>query len=130
MEKRKKKVLIVEDESITAMSLRTKLKSSGYEVCELLSTGEQAVKNVEEEKPDLVIMDVILAGKMDGIEAVKEIQSRYDIPVIFVTGYYDEEMLKDAEKVDSSILLLKPFGPDDIETAIEKILHEHKSRSG
>ena len=124
---RKTKILIAEDESIAAMSLRTKLKNMGYEVCELLSTGEQAVKSVEQEKPDLVIMDIILAGKIDGIEAIKEIQSRYDIPVIFVTGYYDEGILKDAEKVDSSTLLLKPFGPDDIEMAIDKILNENKS---
>ena len=64
---RVKKIMIVEDESISAISLRTKLKSLGYEVCELLSTGDQAVKDVKKEKPDLVIMDIVLAGKMDGI---------------------------------------------------------------
>ena len=121
------RIMIVEDESIIGMSLQTKLKNLGYEVCELVATGEQAIKEVEQQKPDLVIMDIILAGKMDGIEAVKEIQSRYDIPVIFVTGYYDEGMLKAAEKVQSSTLLLKPFGPDDIEMAIDKTLNEHKS---
>lgn len=125
----KKKILIVEDETMTAMSLRTKLKHSGYEILGLVSTGEQAIESVEQEKPDLVIMDIVLAGRLDGIEAVKEIQSRYDIPVVFITGFYDEEVLKDAEDVKSSTLLLKPFGPDDIETAIGQILHQQKNHS-
>ena len=125
---RKTKIMIVEDETITAMSLRTRLKSLGYEVCGLLSTGEQAIKHMEKERPDLVIMDIILAGKIDGIEAVKEIQLRHNIPVIFITGLYDEEMLKDAKNVKSSMLLRKPFGPDDIENAIDQIINEHKSQ--
>ena len=83
---------------------------------------------MEKERPDLVIMDIILAGKIDGIEAVKEIQLRHNIPVIFITGLYHEEMLKDAKKIEYSTLLLKPFGPDDIENAIDQIINEHKSQ--
>lgn len=123
----KRRILIVEDESIIAMSLRAILKLSGYDVCEVVSTGEQAVKNVEEEKPDLVIMDIVLAGKKNGVDAAKEIRSRYDIPIIFITGFYDEDMLKDAEHVKSSLLFLKPFQPDDLETAIDEILNKNRS---
>ncbi|MEE8399596.1 MAG: response regulator, partial [Desulfobacterales bacterium] len=123
----KKRILIVEDESIIAMSLQTILEMSGYDVCKPLSTGEQALEKVEEERPDLVIMDIVLAGRTNGVEAAKQIRSRYDIPVIFITGFDDEDLLKDAEQVKSSLLLLKPFGPDDIEVAIDSILNGHKS---
>ena len=124
---RKKKILIVEDEAINALSLSSKLKSLGYDVCELAATGEQAIKDVEKERPDLILMDIILSGEMDGIEAAREIRVRYDIPIIFLTGYYDEGILDETKGVASSAILLKPFGPNAIETAIDRAFQKDKS---
>lgn len=124
---RKKKIMIVEDEAINAMSLRTKLKSLGYEVCELAATGEQAIRDVERERPDLILMDITLSGEMDGIEAARQIRLRHDIPIIFLTGYYDEEILDETKGVGSTAILLKPFGPNAVEMAIDQALQNIKA---
>ena len=86
---KKIKILIVEDEVIFAMSIRRVLTMWGYETCGLASTGEEAVRCVKIENPDLIIMDVSLKGHMDGIDAAKEIRSDYDAPIIFITGYQE-----------------------------------------
>ena len=119
----KAKILIVEDEGITATSLKTTLRYFGYQVCELISTGEEAVKSVEEEKPDLVIMDILLAGKMDGIEAAKKIRSRHDMPILFLTGYSDAEILEKIRGIEYSTLVTKPTNPDEIAVAIDQALN-------
>ncbi|MGZ7050315.1 MAG: response regulator, partial [Methanobacterium sp.] len=84
------KILIVEDEAITAMDLESILQKLGYEVVSIASTGEEAIQKSEELEPDLVLMDIVLKGQMDGISATKEIQSCYDIPVIYLTAYSDK----------------------------------------
>lgn len=119
----KAKILIVEDEGITATSLSTTLRRLGYQVCELISTGEEAVKSVEQENPDLVIMDILLAGKMDGIEAAKKIRSRHDMPILFLTGYSDAEILEKTGEVEYSTFVTKPTNPDEIAVAIDQALH-------
>lgn len=116
------KIMIVEDEAITALSIRVRLKSLGYSVCALLSDGEAAVKSVATERPDLIIMDIGLPGKIDGIEAAKRIQSHYNIPIIFITGYFDQNLDKEVREINPSFLLTKPFSPSDIEQAIEEML--------
>ena len=124
------KVMIVEDEAITAMSIRLKLRSLGYEVCELLSSGEDVLKNMETDKPDLIIMDVGLSGKMNGIQTARKIRLCSTVPIVFITGYFDGELAKEVNKVSASWFLQKPFGPQDIETLAEEILGQHSVDSG
>lgn len=119
---RQKKILIVEDETIFATSMQRVLIKSGYDVLEPVSTGEEAVKIAKEEKPDLVIMDVMLEGEIDGIEAATDIRSLHDIPIVFISGYQDKILLDRAKAVGSSIYLVKPIKPLDLESAIKQVL--------
>jgi CheY-like chemotaxis protein len=82
-----KRVLIVEDESLIAMALAAYLQREGYAVLELSATGEEAVKKSREERPDIIIMDIRLAGEMDGIEAAEIISRERNVFIIFMTGY-------------------------------------------
>lgn len=122
---RKKKVLIVEDEAIFAMSMRRVLIKSGYDVFEPVSTGEEAVKRTNAEKPDLIIMDVMLQGKIDGIQAAMGIRAMHDIPIVFISGYQETELLERAKSVGSSIYLIKPIKPKDLESAINQALNSN-----
>ena len=118
------KILIVEDEAIGALSLKRVLTRAGYHVCEPVSTGKEAVKRAKQEKPDLVIMDVFLRGEMDGIEAAMIIRSLYDIPILFVSGYAEEELSIKIKSVERSILLSKPFVPEEFLSAINQSLQK------
>lgn len=121
------KVLIVEDEAIFAMSMRRVLTMLGYETCEPLSTGEEAVRWAKKENPDLIIMDVSLKGQLDGIEAAREIRSAHDVPIIFISGYQEEKLLEKARSIEFTTYLIKPIMPDDIKSAIEKTFKNQKS---
>jgi CheY-like chemotaxis protein len=83
----KAKILIVEDEIITAAALRNELQGLGYSISSFSTSGEKAIKTAEHELPDIVLMDIKLNGERDGIEADKEIHSRFGIPIIYMTGY-------------------------------------------
>ncbi len=81
---------MVEDEGIIALDIRERLVSLGYNALDSVSYGEEAIKQVELKQPDLVLMDIILSGEMDGIEAAQHIQNQFNIPVAFVSAYADE----------------------------------------
>jgi len=98
----KKKILIVEDERIVAEDIRTKLEYVGYVVAGIASSGEEALKKTEKLQPDLVLMDIVLEGKMDGIEAAAQILSRFNIPVVYLTAYSDERTLKKAKATEKN----------------------------
>jgi len=120
--KRKTKILIAEDEAITALSLQRALTRSGYDVCDLVATGEEAVERVKQEKPDLVIMDVFLNGSVNGIEAAAQIRSGSDIPIVFITGYEEGKLIEQIKSVTSSTYLIKPIAPKALESAITQAL--------
>ncbi|MBW2007591.1 MAG: response regulator [Deltaproteobacteria bacterium] len=120
------KILIVEDEAITAMSIRLKLTSMGYEVCGLVSKGEEALERIRVHKPDLVIMDVGLPGKMNGLETAREIRKIHEAGIIFITGYYDEGMEAEGMGMGNSRFLQKPFRPGDIERLVKEVFREQK----
>jgi CheY-like chemotaxis protein len=120
--KRKIKILIAEDEAINALSMQRALKMSGYKVCELISTGEEAVDAVKQEKPDLVIMDVILNGNVNGIEAAREIRSQSDIPIVFITGYEERKLIQQLKSIPLSTYLIKPITPKILNSAITEAL--------
>ena len=122
------KILIAEDEAIFALSMQRVLTRSGYDVCELVSTGEQAVERVKQDNPDLVILDVILNGSVNGIEAALQIRSGSDIPIVFITGYEESELIERIKSVTSSTYLIKPIVPRSLESAITQALQNDKDR--
>ncbi len=90
-----------------------------YEICGLVVTGEEAIEYAGEKEPDIVLMDIRLASAMNGIEAAREIKSRYDIPLIFVTGYVSPEYLAQCQSLDPVAILEKPVDPPEIDAAIK-----------
>ena len=123
---KKAKILIVEDEIISAAALRSDLKGMGYDVCALASTGWKAIEIAENEHPDVVLMDVRLRGDMDGIEASKEILSRVGVPSIFMSGYSIEAVKKRMGSAESFRLISKPVEAEDVKEAIDSVLRERK----
>ncbi len=117
---KKTKVMIVEDEILIAMNMKSDLIDMGYEVCKLVTTGEEAIRNAEHEKPDVVLMDIILNGEMNGIDAAREIRSRYGTSIIFVTGCDDEGTKDLAEEVGPVEYFVKPVELVDLKSAIVK----------
>ncbi len=122
----KAQVLIVEDDGIIAMDLESRMKQLGYGVTGVAGYGERAIEKVKENTPDVVLMDIILKGEMDGIEAAEEIRTQYDIPVIFITGYADKDRLKRAKLAYPFGFILKPFSDKDLEVTIEMALYVAK----
>lgn len=122
---KKPRILIVEDERLIAHNLKLILERIGYEVSASVAYAEEAVEIAKKGDLDLALMDVMLKGKMDGIEAAGIIVSRFDIPVIFLTSYTDEENLKRAAATHSYGYLLKPFQAKPLQIALEMALSKH-----
>jgi CheY-like chemotaxis protein len=122
------KILVVEDEIITAEHIKLALKNQGYQVVSLVISGEEAINKVEDTGVDLVLMDINLKGEMDGVEAAEEIWDSHSIPLIFLTAYSDEKTLQRAKITEESVkksfgVLNKPFKEEDLHSLIEKTLH-------
>ena len=126
---KKKKILIVEDERIVAEDIKMKLEMTGYAVAGIASSGKESIKKTEKLGPDLVLMDIVLEGKMDGIEAAGVILSRFNIPVVYLTAYSDKKTLTRAKATEPFGFIIKPFETQDLFTAIEMALYRHKLRN-
>ncbi|KKH48920.1 response regulator [Methanosarcina sp. 1.H.A.2.2] len=124
----KAKILIVEDQNIVALNIRNRLKNMGYTVPVTAISGEEAIRKTELTNPDLVLMDIMLKGDMDGIEATRIIKSRFSIPVIYLTAYTDIKTLERAKLTEPSGYISKPFKEEDLFSNIEMALHKHRSR--
>lgn len=122
----KKKILVVEDQAIVAKDISVCLKKIGYDVLGTLSKGEKVVSKIEEERPDLVLMDIMLAGNMTGIEVSKKIKEQFDIPVVFLTAYADEKTISKAKVTEPYGYVIKPFKEIDLRTSIEMALYKYK----
>ena len=121
-----KRILIVEDEIITAIDIKDFLQDNGYVVLAIVSTGEEAIKKVEEENPDLVLMDIMLKGEMDGIETTRQIRSISNIPIVYLTAYSDKNILERAKITEPFGYILKPFNMRELYIHIEIALYKHK----
>jgi two-component system cell cycle sensor histidine kinase/response regulator CckA len=121
------RILIVEDDLIVAQSIEIHLKSLGYEVPAIVTTGQEAIHQAGEIRPNLVLMDIKLPGEMDGVEAAAEIRSNYDIPVIYLTAYADEKTLARAKITGPFGYILKPFGGKELHSTIEMALYKHRA---
>ncbi len=102
-------IVIVEDESIVAEHIRRYLQKMGYSVSSVAYSGEKAIAEVEKKSPDLVLMDIVLQGEMDGIETARQIRSRFNIPVVYLTAYSDEKILERAKITEPFGYVIKPF---------------------
>jgi PAS domain S-box-containing protein len=121
-----KQILVVEDEVIIAENLRKKLSALGYKVPAVVVSGEEAVQKVEEMRPDLVLMDIKLKGKMDGVEAARQIRARFDIPVVYLTALTDETTLKRAKITEPFGYILKPFEARELPITVEMALYKYE----
>ena len=117
-------ILIVEDEMITALDLRNQLRQAGYGVGALATSGEDAVRMSEEFKPDLVLMDVKLAGTMNGIDASRRIQETMRIPVIYLTSYPDVFIKAPNQMQPPYLCISKPFSLPELKTLIDIALQQ------
>ena len=120
------KILIVEDEGIEALDLEHRLTSMGYAVLDIVATGEEAVSKAEEMRPELILMDIMLQGEIDGVTAADQIRARGDIPVIFLTAYADEKTLARAKVTEPYGYLVKPFQERELHIAIDMALYKHR----
>jgi len=121
------KILVVEDERIVAKDIQDTLKSQGYDVPAIALSGEEAIQKAAEIQPDLVLMDIVLKGNVDGIEAAEQIRDRFDIPVVYLTAYADKEIVERARITEPFGYIIKPFEERELRTNIEIALYKHKA---
>lgn len=121
------RILVVEDESILAMLIKRKLQNWGYEVVDWVDTGENAVNSAKRNEPDLILMDIVLKGNMDGIEAAQLIRDDLDIPIIYLTAYSNNEVLERARATEPYGYILKPFREGEVNANIKMAIYKHKS---
>jgi putative nucleotidyltransferase with HDIG domain len=120
------KILVVEDERIVAEDIKVRLQKLGYSVPSIARSGEEAIEKAKSIRPDLVLMDIVLDGEMDGVEAASTIKSLYDIPVVYLTAHADPKTLERAKITEPFGYVLKPFGDRDLNISIDIGLHKHR----
>jgi len=126
MTNNQKNILIVEDEAIIADDLANKLRQLGYTIAGVTAKGEDALVLARDLRPSLILMDIRLAGAMDGIQAAEAIRRECDLPVIFLTAHSDDATLQRAKLTDPFGYILKPFDERDLHTHIEMAIHKHQ----
>ena len=119
-------ILVVEDDKIIAKGIEKRLRTMGYAVAGLISTGEEAVQKAAELRPDLILMDIFLGDSMDGVAAAGLIRDQLDLPVVYLTAYSDPATLLRAKITEPFGYVLKPYEDRDLQTAIEIGLYKHK----
>ncbi|HCV42193.1 MAG TPA: hypothetical protein DGH68_01825 [Bacteroidetes bacterium] len=120
------RIVIVEDENITALDIRSRLQGLGYQVLATASSGGEALEKVAEFRPDLVLMDIVLKGSMDGVQAAGMIRSQHNIPVVYLTAFSDNDTLQRARVTEPFGYVLKPFEERDLHSTIEMALYKHR----
>ncbi len=114
------RVLIVEDEIIVASEIKLRLEAMGFKVIGIVNNGRDAIAKANENYPDVILMDITLKGKMDGLEATRKITRETDIPVIFITAHTDAPTLDSAREASSHGIFTKPFSDDELKSAIQQ----------
>ena len=130
MNSRNPKILIVEDENIIALDIRSMLEDLGYLVSAIVSSGEESIQKASKMKPDLVLMDIKLKGSIDGVSAGEEIYKQFRIPIVFLTAYSDKATIDRIHKENNGnswTVINKPFDEGELQTVIDDTL-AHKQR--
>lgn len=120
------KILMVEDEVITALDIKRSLENLGFEVLPIEDTGKNAICKVEKLKPDLILMDIVLKGELDGIETTKLIKKRFDIPIIYLTAYSDKTTFERAKLTEPYGFIVKPAGIYELKCNIENAFYKYE----
>ncbi len=123
---KKKKILVVEDDGIIASDIAESLENLGYEVVAIAASGEEALKMMKEKKPDLILMDIVLQGTMNGISAAGYARSKFKLPVVYLTSYSDDETLERAKVTEPFGYVMKPFEDRELHSIIEMALYRHQ----
>ncbi len=119
------KILVLEDEKEIALDIRETLEEFGYLVTNTVSSGEDAIRSVQADPPDLALCDIKILGFMDGIQTAEEIKKINDIPIIFLTAHFEKELLDRAKQTRPVNYILKPFDEERLRIAIELAIHNH-----
>ena len=120
------RILIVEDERITAEDLHDILTEMGYQVTAIVSSGAEAIREAEQNPPDLALMDIRIKGDMDGTETARILGERFDIPVVYLTAHADRETLQRAKRAKPLGYIVKPFQESELQASVEIALHRHQ----
>ncbi|QKQ76721.1 diguanylate cyclase [Nostoc sp. TCL240-02] len=123
-----RKILVVEDEKIIASNIRKSLQKLGYSVSETTKSGEEAIKKVAETHPHLVLIDICLAGEIDGVNVADIIQNHFHVPVVYLTEYSEYKALYENQLSEPFSYIVKPFIESDLHFAIEMALYKHQSK--
>jgi DNA-binding LytR/AlgR family response regulator len=123
------KILVVEDEMIIGAKISMLLTNLGYEVTGILPRGEDAIQHVIENRPDIILLDINLKGRLDGIETAKEIQKIADIPIIYLTANADDATFNRAKPTHPAAFISKPFKQLDLQRAIELTISRMAERA-
>ncbi len=126
MKPHKPRIMVVEDESLVALDIKTSLEFLGYEVAAHASSGEEALQLAETSRPDLTLMDIVLQGTMDGVEAANLLWKRHKIPIVFLTAYSDADTLERAKNAGPFGYIIKPFEDKDLKAGIEIALQKYE----
>ncbi len=119
-------ILIVEDDAVIATYLKKTLTRLGYTVPAVVAFGEETVQQTIETQPDLILMDIQLAGEMDGVQAAEQIHAQFDLPIIYLTAYTEDTLLQRAKITAPSSYLVKPIQDQELYAAVEMALYRHK----
>ncbi|HUJ17990.1 MAG TPA: response regulator [Nitrospirota bacterium] len=120
------RILIVEDEVLVATDLKNRITHFGYEVIDAVSSGEAAIARVAAQNPDIVLMDIMLNGVLDGIKTAEVIRKRFSIPVIYLTAFSEEKIFQEAKITEPYGYVIKPCNDRELHIAIEVALYKHK----
>jgi len=120
------RILIVEDEPVVKLHLKSCLEQMGYQVLPPASTGEEAIQAYQSQKPHLILMDIVLEGRSDGIKAAETLSREHEAPIVFLTAYSDDSTLKQARVCQPYGYIVKPFKEEDLKSTIEMALFKSK----
>jgi CheY-like chemotaxis protein len=120
------RILVVEDVGNVATVLKARLESYGYHICAVVQTGQGAITGSLRYKPDLILMDIMLEGDMNGIEAASEILKKIDIPIIYLSCLNDQEVMDRAIETNTYGYILKPYDSAELRFSIENALRKHR----
>ncbi len=119
-----KKIMVVEDEAVIALRLQERLTTIGYEVIDITHSGDEAVEKARSLLPDLMLLDIMISGKLDGITVAKIVKAELDIPVIFLTAYSEDKIIERAKQAEPYGYIVKPFQDRELKAAIEVALYK------
>ena len=122
---KEKRILVVEDEGVVVLDIQKRLQALGYGVSGIATSGEEAMEMIRRNPPDLVLMDIQLCGRMDGVDTAGQILASFHIPVVYLTAYADPETLERAKITGPFGYILKPFDTKDLRVAVEMALYKH-----